>query len=197
MLRGKHKLMRDGAPGEAVVLREQRRGAGTRDWRQYIDARFEGADGTAVEFSDHVLRSDVGLDFVDVGDMVPVRYDPGNHRQIVLDVPRLKAQIAARHAGGEPIPAPAGEGLAPPAGDSAAPEPEPLTPDAVAAALEQMANLGELRHRHALGDAEYDVEKAKLQDLMRRRSSGAISQAQFDAENTLRLASLPSSSSFA
>jgi hypothetical protein len=190
MLRGKSKLMRDGAQGEAIVLREQRRGAGTRDWRQYIDARLDGGDGSVVEFSGHIPHGDLGGIFLEVGDTVPVRYDPADHRQIVIDTPRVRAQTAARQRGGEPIPA-AGAGVAAPAPGAAS---QPLTPDEVAAALDQMADLGELRHGEALSDAQYEAEKSKLQDLVWRRASAAITEAEFAAENALRLAGLPSSS---
>jgi hypothetical protein len=189
MLRSKHRLIRDGAQGEAAVVGEQRRGAGTRDWRQYIDARFETADGSVVEFTGHIPRFDLGNDFLKVGDLVPVRYDPDDHRQIALDIPRLKAQIAARAAGSEPVaPAASGAtvaGIRPGAGLL------PLTADAVAAALDAMAELGELHYREALSDDEYTAEKTKLKELMRRRVSGAISEAEFEAENTERRAGLP------
>jgi hypothetical protein len=180
MLAGKHKLMREGAEGQAVVLGEQRRGAGTRDWRQYLDARVQYPDGSLVEFSGHVLTSDIGRNFFEVGDVVPVRYDPTDPRRIVFDVPKLKAQKAARDAGHE---------QSEPTGTAG----QGLTAGAVAAALEQMANLGDLRNRGALTDSEYEAEKAKLQDLMERRNRAAITEAEFQAENATRLAGLPSS----
>jgi hypothetical protein len=223
MMRGKHKLMREGARGKAAVVGEQRRGPGTRDWRQYIDGRFEHPDGSSVTFTDYVLQADVGSDFLEVGDIVPVRYDADDHKRIVLDVPALLAEIAARQAGGEPspdgetpgfafssAPSPATGGAPNPATGSA-PSPAtdgalsafprsapgtaqpPLTPDEIAAALEQMAGLGALRHIGALGDDEYVAAKAALHELVRRRASGVISAAEFEAENALRLARLPAS----
>jgi hypothetical protein len=190
MLSGKHKLMREGAQGQAVVLREQRRGAGTRDWRQYLDARFQCPDGSLVELSGHVLQSDVGSAFFTVGDLVPVRYDPADHRRIVFDVHQLKADRAARDAGREQI-APA---ISERTGQMKAATPKSaLAPDQVAAALEMMANLGELRHSGGLTDSEYVAEKVKFLDLMNRRTSGAITDGDFQAENAIRLAGLLSS----
>jgi hypothetical protein len=174
MLVGKHKLMREGTRGQAVVLREERRGAGTRDWRQYLDVRFQCPDGSVVEFSGHVLFNDVRGDFLHVDDVVPVRYDPTDCRRMVFDVPRLRAEKAERDAGPQQIE-------------------QGLTADAVAVVLEQMAELGELRNRGALTDSEYETEKVKLQDLTKRRNSGAITEAEFEAENAVRLAGLPPS----
>jgi hypothetical protein len=188
MLPGKHKLMREGDVGEAVVLREQRRGAGTRDWRQYLDARFQYPDGSFVEFSGHVLHGDIEGNFFTVGDVVPVRYDPVDHRRIVFDVPKLRAERGAgnddrhqlRPAG---IPGP-GQPVTPGAARHG------LTPEEVAAALEQMAELGELRHSGALTDSEYEAEKMKFQELTQRRATGAITEPEFQTENASRLAAL-------
>ncbi|MFL5860233.1 MAG: DUF3592 domain-containing protein [Solirubrobacteraceae bacterium] len=191
MRRGKHTLMREGARGRATVLREQRRGAGTRDWRQYVDGRFQSPDGSSVEFTDHILQSDIGSDFLAVGDAVPVRYDPRDPTRIVLDVPALLAEIGARHAGlavpdldaaatapaaTAPVAGSAAAATAP-AVDAAQPgtAPQPgtarsgLAPDEVMAAVEQMAQLGELRHRGALTDERYQAEKVALQADLRKR----------------------------
>jgi Protein of unknown function (DUF3592)/Short C-terminal domain len=189
MLPGKHKLMREGAVGQAVVLREQRRGAGTRDWRQYLDVRFQYPDGSFVEFSGYVLHSDIEGNFFTAGDLVPVRYDAMDHKRIVFDVARLRTERGSRDDGREQL-RPAGIGGS---GLQVAPGAAPgLTPEQVAIALEQMAELGDLRHRGALTDSDYQAEKTRFQELTTRRATGAITEPEFQTQDARRRAALPS-----
>lgn len=89
----KHRLLKEGVEGQAVVTAIDTRRAGASTFRTKLEMTFRCEDGTTVDLSAHVLDSEVG-DIV-AGNIVPVRYDASNHRKVVLDLPALRARYAA------------------------------------------------------------------------------------------------------
>lgn len=88
---GKHKLMRDGAKAEALVLDKKVWGtmesSGTPTACTYeLRVRFE--DGSTVEISRRAMSQKTA--WVDLGDSVPVRYDPADRSKIEIDSPALE-----------------------------------------------------------------------------------------------------------
>jgi hypothetical protein len=91
---GKRRLWRDGVEGQAVVTAMDTRRAGASSFRTKLAVTVRFEDGASVDFSARVLDSEVGDDIV-VGSIVPVRYDASDRRQVVLDLPALKAAHGA------------------------------------------------------------------------------------------------------
>lgn len=89
----KHRLLKEGVEGQAVVTAIDTRRAGASTFRTKLEMTFRCEDGTTVDLSAHVLDDEVG-DIV-TGNIVPVRYDASNHRKVVLDLPALKTRYAA------------------------------------------------------------------------------------------------------
>lgn len=89
----KHRLLKEGVEGQAVVTSIDTRSAGASTFRTKLEMTFRCEDGTTVDLSGHVLDQEVG-DIV-AGNIVPVRYDASNPGKVVLDLPALKARYAA------------------------------------------------------------------------------------------------------
>ncbi|MHB8692567.1 MAG: hypothetical protein ACYDHH_15120 [Solirubrobacteraceae bacterium] len=95
-----HKLLNEGEQGQGVVTKKHLGGtthyAGTKEdfVRFELQGHIEFPDGTQTEFRSKGLRSDkVGN--IEVGRIVPVRYDASDHSKVVLDVVALEAQRTA------------------------------------------------------------------------------------------------------
>jgi Short C-terminal domain len=82
MFGGHKKLYAEGAQTEGVVVRV---GESKTPGYYWYTVRVRFPDGSTTEFE---APSD-GFAF-DEGQVVPVRYDPSNHKKVVLDVPVLK-----------------------------------------------------------------------------------------------------------
>jgi hypothetical protein len=85
------KLLREGAQAQAVVTECE--GAnlthnGFSNWALVLEIHFE--DGSTAEMHDKVSKSDVAP-LLKVGDILPVRYDPDDHSDAVVDTPAVKA----------------------------------------------------------------------------------------------------------
>lgn len=87
------KLLRDGAQAQAIV-REQEGAGFTRNGytadKLVLEVHFE--DGSQAEVRDKVDKEDVGYRLIKVGDILPVRYDPEDRSEAVVDVPAIRAQ---------------------------------------------------------------------------------------------------------
>ncbi|HEX4109720.1 MAG TPA: SHOCT domain-containing protein [Solirubrobacteraceae bacterium] len=90
MFGGKKKLYAEGAQTEGLVVGA----APSKDpgWYWYT-VRVKLPDGSTTE----IRASNDGF-ALDVGDIVPVRYDPSNHSKVVLDVPLLKMRYKQAEA---------------------------------------------------------------------------------------------------
>jgi hypothetical protein len=93
MLGHEKKLYREGAQTEGLVVHR----ADTRDGINYhVTIRVKFSDGTTTEFKKWLDWHDVGELYE--GSVVPVRYDPSDHSNVLLDVPALEALHASANA---------------------------------------------------------------------------------------------------
>src|SRR5579871_4210623 len=86
------RLLTRGAPGLGVVTRHQVIAVGRYgdvEWYS-VRVRFRFDDGTEARISQGCARDKIGN--LRVGDTVPVRFDPGDHSAVVLDMPALEAR---------------------------------------------------------------------------------------------------------
>jgi Lon protease (S16) C-terminal proteolytic domain/Protein of unknown function (DUF3592) len=86
------QLLRSGARGQGVVSRHEmiaRSQFGDETWYS-VHVRFRFDDGTETEISQGCARDKIGM--LEVGDKVPVRFDPGDHSAVALDMPALEAR---------------------------------------------------------------------------------------------------------
>jgi hypothetical protein len=88
------KLLREGAHADAVVT--ERKGARhtTGGWSAYdlvLEVHFP--DGSVSELRDRIDVEDIGMLRGQVGDVLPVRYDPNDLSAVVLDAPAIRAQL--------------------------------------------------------------------------------------------------------
>lgn len=87
-----HHLLKHGVAGQGVVTSHKEidhNQFGTEiDYSIHVRVRFE--DGTETEILHRwTKRAKVGS--LQVGDKVPVRYDPKDHSKVVIDMPALEA----------------------------------------------------------------------------------------------------------
>lgn len=85
-------LLANGARGQGVVSQHQtiaRSQFGSESWYT-VHVRFRFDDGTETEITQSCTREKVGI--LDIGDKVPIRFDPQNHSAVVLDIPALEAR---------------------------------------------------------------------------------------------------------
>jgi Protein of unknown function (DUF3592) len=92
------KLLREGAQAQAVVT--QCEGAdlthnGFSHWALVLEIHFE--DGSTAEIRDKVSKTDVAP-LLKTGDIVPVRYDPDDHSDAVVDTAATKAEADERQS---------------------------------------------------------------------------------------------------
>ncbi len=93
----KHKLMRDGARAKAAVIVAKRSGGVPMDggysaMAYHLELRVMFDDGSSSEVSCQVGGTLTGTDLsFSEGDIVPVRYDPGDRSKIAVDVPAMEA----------------------------------------------------------------------------------------------------------
>ncbi len=86
------KLLREGAQAQAVVT--QCEGAdlthnGFSNHKLVLEIHFE--DGSTAEIHDKVSKTDVAP-LLKVGDILPVRYDPDDPSDALVDTPAIKAE---------------------------------------------------------------------------------------------------------
>jgi hypothetical protein len=92
-------LMRDGVEAQALVLEKKIYASGystgkTNACRYRLRVKFE--DGSTNEVALRVWRSKLAR--ANVGDLIPVRYDPADHSKIEIDGKAIQAQRdAAAH----------------------------------------------------------------------------------------------------
>jgi hypothetical protein len=96
------QLLTSGARGQGVVSRHEmlaRTQFGAETWYS-VHVLFRFDDGTETEITQGCARDRVGM--LEVGDKVPVRFDPEDHSKVALDMPALEARhqdkIAAANA---------------------------------------------------------------------------------------------------
>jgi hypothetical protein len=87
-----HHLLKHGVEGQGVVTSHKDiahdQYGGELDYSMHVRVRFE--DGTETEIVHRwTKRTKVGI--LNVGDKVPVRYDPDDHSKVVIDWPKLEA----------------------------------------------------------------------------------------------------------
>jgi hypothetical protein len=94
-LRGhRKKLLREGARAEAVVTDRQGASLTTHGYSA-IDLALEVhfPDGSRAGLRERVDVADIGLLHGNVGDVLPVRYDPRDQSAVVIDVPAIRAEL--------------------------------------------------------------------------------------------------------
>jgi hypothetical protein len=92
------QLLESGARGQGVVSRHEmiaRSQFGDEIWYS-VHVRFRFDDGTETEISQGCAREKIGM--LEVGDKVPVRFDPKDHSAVVLDVPALETRYREKVA---------------------------------------------------------------------------------------------------
>ncbi|HUN37051.1 MAG TPA: S16 family serine protease [Trebonia sp.] len=92
------QLLTSGARGQGVVSRHEmiaRSQFGAETWYS-VHVLFRFDDGTETEISQGCARDKIGM--LEVGDKVPVRFDPEDHSAVVLDMPALEARHQERVA---------------------------------------------------------------------------------------------------
>lgn len=97
------QLLTSGAQGQGVVIRHEmlaRSQFGAETWYS-VHVRFRFDDGTETEISQGCARDKVGT--LEVGDKVPVRFDPEDHSKVVLDVPALEARHLEKIAAADAV----------------------------------------------------------------------------------------------
>jgi hypothetical protein len=97
---GNNNLLKDGIQASGIVLSAKeydRRGDSGGYSRVHLDLEVHFADGTKTTVSLKAKIGDVGL--IDVGQIVPVRYDDNDHSKVEIDTPAITAkQTALREA---------------------------------------------------------------------------------------------------
>jgi hypothetical protein len=93
-----HKLLTDGLEGEGVITEQKVEGAkgqlGVMGFYVGVEGHIKFDDGTEAKFSSKGLDTSKVGD-LDVGTIVPVRYDVGR-AHVVLDIPKLEAKKEAK-----------------------------------------------------------------------------------------------------
>jgi hypothetical protein len=93
-----HKLLTEGLEGEGVITGQRVEGAkgelGVMGFYVGVEGHVKFDDGTEARFSSKGLDTSKVGD-LDVGTIVPVRYDAG-HAHAALDIPKLEAKKAAK-----------------------------------------------------------------------------------------------------
>jgi hypothetical protein len=93
-----HKLVTEGLEGEGVITHQKVEGAkgqlGVMGFYVGVEGHIKFGDGSEAKFSSKGLDTSKVGD-LDVGTIVPVRYDAG-HTHAVLDIPKLEATKEAK-----------------------------------------------------------------------------------------------------
>jgi len=175
------KLYAEGAQTEGMVVRVEPWGTLPGYYRYTVRVKFP--DGSTTEF----LALPQGF-LCEMSDVVPCRYDPSNHKKVVLDVPvlqeRYKQVEAAQHAQIDAQFAQVGQPGSAGSGGSAAQVLAGLGDggDLMAQLLAAAQNSGgviDLRSASPDGSAPDPVER--LTKLAALKEQGLLSDAQFEA----------------
>lgn len=103
MLPAHGELLTSGARGQGVVSRHEmiaRSQFGAETWYS-VHVRFRFDDGTETEITQGCARHKVGM--LEVGDKVPVRFDPEDHSKAVLDMPAMEARHQEKVAAADAV----------------------------------------------------------------------------------------------
>jgi hypothetical protein len=96
---GYRRLMRDGTLGKALVTRVDELQSGTigvSRWKVRLTVKFD--DGTTAEITRRIASHDLKGNYVDTGDVLPVRYDPADHGRVEVDFATYVADYERRVA---------------------------------------------------------------------------------------------------
>jgi hypothetical protein len=182
----KSRLLRSGTPGQAIVVASEWKRfdlrAGRMAHRLTLEVHY--ADGTTGRVVRSVSSLDVGGTH-EVGDVLPVRYDPADHADVEIDVPAvLDRQRRTADAADERRVQEARQTLEPPPAAIADPSPDPSAgpsadPDDERMTAEWLERLVRLKLDHAGGSvsdehcaAGLDAARAALADGSAIRATG-------------------------
>ncbi len=89
--------MQEGVSAQALVLDKKVYGSGystgkTKACGYHLRVKYE--DGATAEITRRVWTSKLG--HAQVGDLIPVRYDPEDRSKVEIDAPAMKAQQSAK-----------------------------------------------------------------------------------------------------
>jgi hypothetical protein len=87
------KLLRNGAQARAIVTESKAANivdGGASAFKLALEVQFP--DGSKAPMREKVSLTDIGPVMVNVGDILPVRYDPEDRSTVVVDAPAIRAQ---------------------------------------------------------------------------------------------------------
>jgi hypothetical protein len=95
---GKGKLLQEGAEAQGVVTELERRALanGGHAETYHVTVRVQFGDGSTAEIKRKLNENEAGKHFT--GAILPLRYDPGDHSKIEIDLPKLKVALTAKRA---------------------------------------------------------------------------------------------------
>ena len=96
------KLLREGAEGQAVVLESKGVNivaGGASEFKLLLEVRF--SDGSTAEHREKVKLTEIGPVMVKAGDILPVRYDPEDHSEVMVDAPAMRAKADEKQRTGQ------------------------------------------------------------------------------------------------
>ena len=158
------KLMREGAQAQAVVTGREGVNLTEGGWSAYklvLEVHFP--DGAQAEVQEKVHVADIGALRGRVGDVLPVRYDPEDRSEVMIDVPAIQAEGDAKRRRLDDEAVAAGrrrlEGQIEPPGDS-------VTGAQLQGAHEQLVALTDLRRAYDAGEIGHDEYQRRRREIV-------------------------------
>jgi putative oligomerization/nucleic acid binding protein len=164
-----HHLLKDGEQGQGVITERHIQGqeSSGKGWGALFEIKghIKFPDGTESEFSANMLNS-LNVGDLYEGTIVPVRYDASDHSKVVIDVDALEAQHTAdRDSAVEVMKEHAAARVEQADAQLTGMAGQQGTAATTAGdTVDELARLAALKQSGALTQAEFDAEKQKLLD---------------------------------
>ncbi|MFL5865729.1 MAG: DUF3592 domain-containing protein [Thermoleophilaceae bacterium] len=170
---GKDRLLREGAEAQALVLDKRVYAAGVQSneatsCRYELRVKFQ--DGTTSEISRRVWHR--RLAGFQIGDLVPVRYDPDDRSKVEIDEPKLVARDEAAEKAAREQAIERGEQALEGSGSGSQGDASESFREEAAAFREQAAEFREQAAHFAERSAEPGANMEALQAIMRAKAAG-------------------------
>jgi hypothetical protein len=170
---GKDRLLREGAEAQALVLDKRVYAAGVQSneatsCRYELRVKFQ--DGTTSEISRRVWHR--RLAGFQIGDLVPVRYDPDDRSKVEIDEPKLVARDEAAEKAAREQAIERGEQALEGSGSGSQGDGAESFREEAAAFREQAAEFREQAAHFAERSAEPGANMEALQAIMRAKAAG-------------------------
>lgn len=170
---GKDRLLREGAEAQALVLDKRVYAAGVQS-NEATSCRYElrvkFLDGTTSEISRRVWHR--RLAGFQIGDLVPVRYDPDDRSKVEIDEPKLVARDEAAEKAAREQAIERGEQALEGSGSGSQGDGAESLREEAAAFREQAAEFREQAAHFAERSAEPGANMEALQAIMRAKAAG-------------------------